>query len=327
MKTSSIIRGWRKILKESGLASKLIHSGPRYRPVFVLTQHRSGGTLLARLLNCHDKLVVWGEHGGFLDGLAEARMQIERWAEQLPERSTRELRQYVRTERLADVKFRPWMSPFSPADFADQSRRILLSLFTRGLRPNQRWGFKEIRYHRPELVQFLRELFPRGQFLLLERDMADLCVSSLLAPWTLKRQMDAGVGQDKSALRQNVRNHLHYLLMMRQNWKEALIGTGLLSISIQYENLVAGMEREMEYVFQFLDLPINDVIRQRMRVSIATVAGGTPKETISAEDRGYLTAATIRETVQQLLPEVEAQFARTNMDSIPPEPVQPMAAA
>jgi hypothetical protein len=326
MKASQISRAWRKILKESGLASKLIHSGPQYRPVFVFTQHRSGGTLLARLLNCHDKLVVWGEHAGFLNELAEAYTQIDRWAEQLPDRSMQELRKYVRSERLADVSFRPWMSPFSPADYVEECRKVLLALFTRGLQRDQRWGFKEIRYHRPELIQFLHKLFPRGQFVLLERDMADLCVSSLLAPWTLKILMDAGVGQDKSALRQKVRDHLHYLLMMRQDWKHALMETGILATSVQYENLVASMESEMECLFQFLDLPVNDVVRQRMRVSIATVAGGTPKETIAAEDRGYLTAAIIRETVQQLLPEVEAQLARRSTDSILLEPTQPMAA-
>jgi Sulfotransferase family len=325
MKDFSMIRAWRKILKVRRRAGELMHSGPLYRPVFVFTQHRSGGTLLARLLNCHDKLVVWGEHGGFLDGLADARTQLECWSEQLPERSTRELRQYVRAERLADVKFRPWMSPFSPADYTEQCRRLLLSLFTRGLQRGQRWGFKEIRYHRPELIQFLRELFPRGQFLLLERDMADLCVSSLLAPWALKRLTDAGVGQDKSALQQKVRDHLHYLVLMRHNWKYALAAAKAPSLSVQYENIVANMESEMERIFQFLDLPVNQLVRERMRVSIATIAGGTPKETIAAQDRGYLTAAIIRETVQQLLPEVEALVARST-DSILPEPVQPMVA-
>jgi len=277
--------------------------------VFVLTQHRSGGTLLARLLNCHEKLVVWGEHAGFLHGLAEAHLELERWADQLPERSTLELRRYVRVDRLADIEFRPWMSPVSPADFRKECRRALLSLFTRGLRPDQRWGFKEIRYHRPELIRFLHELFPRGQFVVLQRDVTSLCISSLLVPWTLQRLLANGIGRDEGAFLQRVEDQLHSILAMRRNWTEGLASAGLQSILVQYEDIVSDMPRQMDCIFQFLDLSVDDAVRARMRISFGAVAS-TPKGTVAPSgDKGYLTASTIREAVERLLPRVTMQLA------------------
>jgi hypothetical protein len=40
-------------------------------PVFLLTLHQAGGTVLARVLNCHPDLVIWGEHVGLINRLAE----------------------------------------------------------------------------------------------------------------------------------------------------------------------------------------------------------------------------------------------------------------
>jgi len=40
-------------------------------PVFVLSPARGGGTVLARILNCHPQLVIWGEHVGLINRLAE----------------------------------------------------------------------------------------------------------------------------------------------------------------------------------------------------------------------------------------------------------------
>ena len=41
-------------------------------PIFLFTLHRSGGTLLQRIVNAHPNVVIWGEHGGFINQLADA---------------------------------------------------------------------------------------------------------------------------------------------------------------------------------------------------------------------------------------------------------------
>jgi hypothetical protein len=286
----------------------------RDRPVFVLAQHRSGGTLLARLLNCHERLVIWGEHAGFIDDLANAHAKLQRWSQQLPERSIFEVLRYVSKTRLADVEFRPWMSPFSPADFSKHSRKTMHSLFTRGLRPDQRWGFKEIRYHRPEIISFLHELFPQGQFVVLERNVTDLCVSGLMVPWTLQELLSAGIEQDKCAVLQRVEDELYSILGMRRNWSEALAHPDLLSIVIRYEDIVSDMPTQMETIFQFLGLSLDNNVRARMHIVIGAVSG-LPEGTISPSgDRGYLTPEFVREAAEQLLPKVAKQIEQDGVD-------------
>ena len=71
---------------------RITGAGWHDRPVFVLAQHRSGGTLLARLLNCHPGLVIWGEHAGFINRLAEAHELLVRHHDLLPDRNRRQVR-------------------------------------------------------------------------------------------------------------------------------------------------------------------------------------------------------------------------------------------
>ena len=46
--------------------------------MFLLTLHRGGGTVLARVLNCHPDLVIWGEHVGLINRLAEIDDMVSR---------------------------------------------------------------------------------------------------------------------------------------------------------------------------------------------------------------------------------------------------------
>ena len=41
-------------------------------PIFLLGTHRSGTTLLQRIVNSSEDALIWGEHGGFLSQIAEA---------------------------------------------------------------------------------------------------------------------------------------------------------------------------------------------------------------------------------------------------------------
>ena len=170
------------------------------RPVFVLAQHRSGGTLLTRLLNCHPALVIWGEHAGILNKLAESYQVLARHSELLPERSTAELQRTILAGRLGQTEWRPWNAPFGDNEFVAGCRTLVRGLFTPGVGPGQRWGFKEIRYHSPALVGFLRRLFPAAQFILLDRDPVELCVSDMLVSWSLDQLLADGVQHDSKRL-------------------------------------------------------------------------------------------------------------------------------
>ena len=47
------------------------------QPIFVLGFHRGGTTFVQRLLNCHEKVTIWGENGGIISDL---RVMSERYA-------------------------------------------------------------------------------------------------------------------------------------------------------------------------------------------------------------------------------------------------------
>jgi hypothetical protein len=131
---------------------------------------RSGSTLLQRVLNVHPTLTIWGEHGGFLKGLVDAYNVTLDEANEANLRDGYESRSSVIGELVEKEKFKPWVSPFRSEDLRRGLQGLMLDLFTDGLTPDIRWGFKEIRYGREELAP-LMELFPEAHLVILARDL------------------------------------------------------------------------------------------------------------------------------------------------------------
>jgi len=125
-------------------------------PIFVTSMPRSGSTLLPRLLNLSPDITVWGEHGGMLRGIAETVRDMDN------ENYVRNLKLGVTTRdavigELSDKEtFSPWVSPFEAHEVGEALREAVVGLMTRGLSPEIRWGFKEIRYEAPVPSPFER---------------------------------------------------------------------------------------------------------------------------------------------------------------------------
>ena len=164
------------------------------------------------MLNCHPALVIWGEHGGFINNLADADLMMRSLSDWLPVHSDEEIEEYVAFGEHLQRGFDPLMSPFASADFARWCHGLLRQEFSRGLRQGQRWGFKEIRYHRPLVARFLERLFPAVKFIFLFRDPVDLCVSNILVEWSLTEVLAKGGGNDRESLRQVVDDRLYAIL-------------------------------------------------------------------------------------------------------------------
>ena len=123
--------------------------------------------------------------------------------------------------------------------------------------------------------------------------------------------MADGIGRDERAFLRRVDDELHQILTMRRNWTEGLAATGAQYIPLQYEEIVSDMAGQMARLFEFLGLSLDLIVRERMRVSIRSIAGATPKETTAMSvDRGYLTASMIREAVERRLPELRATLTQ-----------------
>ena len=154
--------------------------------VFLLSSGRSGSTLVQRVLNSYDDVLIWGEHQGFLAPLAEAYFHLVEHPS-----STRFLPAFAATERPSWARilewkgagnWQAWLNWFTRADaetlFRDFVRALARHPEQAGLPPI--WGFKEIRYGgHDRVIEMLAALFPDARFLFLARDGRNAVVSQL----------------------------------------------------------------------------------------------------------------------------------------------------
>lgn len=153
------------------------------RPIFVFAQPRSGSTLLQRVLNSFDDVLIYGEHLGLLNHVAQSYFEFLN-RKLLPTFcSASENKAEVQAtalSRLRDAKdFAPHINAFSLFHLRES-----YAVFTRQLvhaipqPPTTRWGFKEIRYGLGDSVfEMLFEIFPEATFLFLVRHPCDQIAS------------------------------------------------------------------------------------------------------------------------------------------------------
>lgn len=150
-------------------------------PIFVISIGRSGSTLIQRLLNCSPLLTIWGEHGGYLEGFANAFFHI-----QDSEHNTYNMnlgyrkRDLVIGELAAPGLSIPWIQPIAASDLFHIHRDLLRSIFCTSLPKGIRWGFKEIKYGK-RVMRYLISLFPRARFVINGRDPRDYIFSRIRA--------------------------------------------------------------------------------------------------------------------------------------------------
>ena len=206
-------------------------------PVFAVSTGRSGSTLVQRVLNCHKDLVVWGEHFGFLNGLANVYVQMidpnQRLFPVAPDQNSGPsillptLRDYA-----APLE---WVNPWSLEEFKVLLTNFILSYFAGRLEDGQRWGFKEIRYNALPVLHMLRDLFPDGRFIFIHRDPLEVTRSKVFAftkeaRWS--RLSDGEKRQRIEVMLNEVHNHyrVHEAFMQRNP---------ALGLVVHYEEIVA----------------------------------------------------------------------------------------
>lgn len=148
------------------------------REIFIFAQTRSGSTLLQRAINQTENVVIYGEHGGMLNGFADAY-----YGSDLP---CIEAHSVNDLETLRSPKmFAPCLSCIEIKPFKQHMRNFLTSV----LNPNpdyaHRWGFKEVRYKgaRCRVFDMLVDLFPSAKFVFLVRDPVNQIMSIRSVPW------------------------------------------------------------------------------------------------------------------------------------------------
>lgn len=166
-------------------------------PIFLLGSGRSGTTLLQKILNSADDVMIWGEHGGFLKQIARAYFHhVEN-----PNAVSKILRQNPVAKdpnlefhqlKLKDILY-CWMNWYGRREVAANFVGLIESFFHPPGMEKRHWGFKEIRYGGEDRVlEMLAELFPTARFVFIVRNPVDVIASQAALGWGSKTFQGSG---------------------------------------------------------------------------------------------------------------------------------------
>lgn len=172
---------------------------------------------------------------------------------------------------------------------------MVLGLFTDGLDPSIRWGFKEIRYSRAELAT-LMTMFPEAHMVILARDFRGFAQSRFFAFGNTSFDFDSDEGREAARKRLSkmsrswIRRYRGLLAVAKQHSERASV--------IAYNDLVAGSPRPGELFHELGEEPpsasaIDDVL--------SAVAGSSFRFNNAARDN--------RETLVGLIDEAKINWA------------------
>lgn len=284
---------------------------PSLSPVFLLTLHRGGGTVLARVLNCHHDLVIWGEHVGLINRLAEIDDMVTRVGRMMAPKTDEAIAEYTAFPDSRLTQFDPWANPFDYETFRRSSRAMIETIFTRGLQPGQRWGFKEIRYHRAVTIRFLQNLFPGAQFVILRRDIREVAASAILASWSLRWFWDHREAMPVAMAEAIVRDVTYAILAIESGLDEVQAELGPRCLPLDYSQLLDADLGFVAPLFNFLELTLSDQVSARIRKVLEVRAGGTDHEVCFG---GILTRDFVRDHVTSLAPDLRRAIEREGID-------------
>ena len=279
--------------------------------MFLLTLHRGGGTVLARVLNCHPDLVIWGEHVGLINRLAEIDDMVSRVGRLMAPKTDEAIAEYVTFPDRRLTEFDPWANPFDHDAFTHACREMIEQIFTRGLQPGQRWGFKEIRYHRVLTVRFLEKLFPGARFIILRRDIREVAVSAILASWSLRWLWDYREAMSAEMAEAIVRDVTYALLAIESGLDEVQTELGRHCLRLDYSQLLDPALGFVAPLFNFLELTLPEEVTTRINKVLKIRAGGTDQNICFG---GILSRDFICARVTAIAPELRAEIARRGVD-------------
>jgi len=274
------------------------------RPVFVFATHRSGSTLLERILNCHPNLVIWGEHAGVINHFVEIDQILRRFPQLSSELPRRNLSQFIRGKNA--LVFDPWRTPVSREGVRSAVKSWMIQTFATGVTPDQRWGFKEIRYGGTAITEYLRSLFPSSQFIILRRDPVDLCTSNILVPWSLNALREIGSFQSEQEAEAVVSDCAYALAAMDWRLQKTVEAAGTAALTVRLEELTSAPER----VLEFLGLPLTTAIRSEVEKIARTPLGATNKEL----SLGKLNRPSIELWARKHVPIAREEISRHGLD-------------
>jgi hypothetical protein len=216
-------------------------------PIFLLGTGRCGSTLLQKILNSVDNVMIYGEHGGFLRQIAEAYfLNLE----------DKKIEKYIMSQNVAGEDptsvleslkdpqlWTAWMNWYNRETVKKNFRDFTESFFNPiALGQKVHWGFKEIRYGlNDRVLEMLADLYPKGRFIFMVRNPADVVASKISA------RMSDGLETDVQSW---VEQNTNFLGFYRLNKEKSRI--------VRYEDLIGSNSPQLEQLFDWLGFSLTD---------------------------------------------------------------------
>jgi hypothetical protein len=232
------------------------------QPILLISNGRSGSTLLMRALNSIEGVYIFGEHGG---AWKHCRAILRAFSDHLPEQERNGSRILKKIEYKD--RFIAWATPFGRAKLVDGLGALLTKLYTDNLPVQKKaiWGFKEIRYDADDLF-LLNELWPYAKFIFLTRDIEDLFLSKAIA-FNSNDISDAEI--------------VSSVLQIQSNFSAYNAFSGLFAqrcITVDYDQLCSDPLASLQYIFSFIGVQDGcdwSSLQEIMRVKIDYVSDET----------------------------------------------------
>jgi len=216
-------------------------------PIFLLGTGRCGSTLLQKILNTVDNVVIYGEHGGFLRQIAEAYFlnledkKIEKYimSQNVPGEDPTSVLESLKDPQL----WTAWMNWYNRETVKKNFRDFTESFFNPiALGREVHWGFKEIRYGlNDRVLEMLADLYPKGRFIFIVRNPAEVVASKISA------RMSDGLETDVQSW---VDQNTNFLAFYRLNKEKSRI--------VRYEDLIGSNSPQLEQLFDWLGFSLTD---------------------------------------------------------------------
>jgi hypothetical protein len=216
-------------------------------PMFLLGTGRCGSTLLQKILNSVDNVMIYGEHGGFLRQIAEAYfLNLE----------DKKIEKYIMSENVAGEDplsvfeslkdpqlWSAWANSYNRETVKNNFRDFIESFFNPiSLGRKMHWGFKEIRYGLGDRVlEMLADLYPKGRFVFIVRHPVEVVASKIAA------RMSDGIETDAHSW---VEQNSYFLNFYRLNKKRSRV--------FHYEDLITNNNPKLKQLFDWLGFSLTD---------------------------------------------------------------------
>ncbi|MBU0615653.1 MAG: sulfotransferase [Nanoarchaeota archaeon] len=232
------------------------------QPIFIFGVGRCGSTLLQRILNSVDNVMISGEHGGFLGHMAQGYFSVINnndvesclWGGEQTSNTPENL-----YRQLKDPHFwSAWANWFNKDDFKDIFRKSLKNFFMPACLVNHGiWGFKEVRYFYGDRVgDMIINLFPKARFIFITRNPTDVIISQMIA---CKLPFDEALSRWISIHN----NMLQFCKRVPDN-----------CYFVKLEDMVQSSPSSLGNLFTWLGFDLTDKQRSILDISIGSVRNG-----------------------------------------------------